>query len=374
MTIRERIEQQERESLSPYSALSCNTRGREREEQPCPVRTEFQRDRDRIIHRCKAFRRLSQKTQVFISPKLDHYHTRLQHSLEVAQIARTVAKALRLNEDLAEAIALAHDLGHPPFGHAGESALDTVYREYDPTAVFKHNQQGVRVVEVLEENGRGLNLTQEVREGILYHTKGRADIAEVAAGEPPTTMEGKLVKVADRIAYVNHDLEDAVRAGFITEEEIPSEVLTTLGATHSRRVGTMVTSIIENSANKPLISMDRKIAQVINTLKEFLFERVYLPVAVSADQVRKVAAVMRGLFQHYMEEWQAAQGKSAPREDGPVGRLEWRDVARRVCDHIAGMTDRYAMAAYVELFVPSEWGRVEVEPDFHIPAPSGVGS
>lgn len=349
MTIRERIEAQERETLSPYAALSSATRGREREEEPCPVRTEFQRDRDRIIHRSKAFRRLSQKTQVFISPRLDHYHTRLHHSLEVAQISRTLAKALRLNEELAEAIALGHDLGHPPFGHAGESALDRVYREHDPNACFRHNEQGVRVVEVLEENGKGLNLTHEVREGILYHTKGRADIAEVAASEPPTTLEGKLVKVSDRIAYVNHDLEDAVRAGFIVEEEIPSEVLTVLGPTHSKRVGTMVTSIIENSANKPLITMDKDIARVINTLKEFLFEKVYLPVAVSDDQVRKVAAVMRGLFQHYMGSQHAEDGEAA--------------LARRVCDHIAGMTDRYAMAAYVELFVPSEWGRVEAEAD-----------
>lgn len=353
MTIRERIEGQERETLSPYAALSCRSKGRRREEEPCPVRTDFQRDRDRIIHRCKAFRRLSQKTQVFISPKLDHYHTRLQHSLEVAQIARTLAKALRLNEDLAEAIALGHDVGHPPFGHAGENALDSVYRDYDPNGRFKHNEQGVRVVEVLEENGEGLNLTEEVREGILYHTKGRADIGEVAAGDPPSTLEGRLVKVADRIAYVNHDLEDALRAGFITEEEIPSAVLTTLGATHSRRVGTMVTSIIEKSANQPQITMDKRIAREMNILKEFLFERVYLPVAVSANQVRKVAAVMSGLFQHYVERWQE--------EDAGVDSAL---VARRVCDHIAGMTDRYAMAAYVELFVPSEWGRVEVEPEF----------
>lgn len=355
MTIRERIEQQERETLSPYATLSSQTKGRAREEEPCPVRTAFQRDRDRIIHRSKAFRRLSQKTQVFISPKLDHYHTRLHHSLEVAQIARTLAKALRLNEDLAEAISLGHDLGHPPFGHAGESALDEVYREYDPQAHFSHNEQGVRVVEVLEEDGRGLNLTAEVKEGILHHTKGRADINEIAQADPPSTLEGKLVKVADRIAYVNHDLEDALRAGFITEEEIPPEVLSILGHTHSKRVGTMVTSIIENSSNQPSIRMEDKIAQTLNTLKEFLFEKVYLPVAVSDDQVRKVAAVMRGLFQHFMERG---------RKDFPGDQ---KALARRVCDHIAGMTDRFAMAAYMELFVPSEWGRMEVEPDLGHP-------
>ena len=357
MTIREQIERQERETLSPYATLSSQARGRERQEEPCPVRTDFQRDRDRIIHRCKAFLRLSQKTQVFISPKLDHYHTRLHHSLEVAQIARTVAKALRLNEDLAEAIALGHDLGHPPFGHAGETALDEVYREYDPAARFKHNEQGVRVVEVLEENGEGLNLTQEVREGILYHTKGRADIAEIAAEDPPTTLEGKLVKVADRLAYVNHDLADALRAGFITQEQVPSEVMAILGPTHSKRVGTMVTTIIENSTDKPSIAMDKRIAQVMNTLKDFLFERVYIPVTASKDQVRKVAAVMRGLFQRYMEARPAEEREAV--------------LARRVCDHIAGMTDRYAMAAYVELFVPSEWGRTQAETDLPHAASAG---
>jgi len=352
MTIRERIEQQEREHLSPFATLSCETRGRAREEEPCPVRTEFQRDRDRIIHRSKAFRRLGWKTQVFVSPKLDHYSTRMLHSLEVAQVARTLAKALRLNEELAEAIALGHDLGHPPFGHAGESALDRVYREYDPTASFKHNEQGVRVVEVLEENGRGLNLTWEVREGILYHTKGRADIAEIGSGEPPTTLEGKLVKVADRIAYVNHDLEDAVRAGFVREEEVPGEVLDVLGRTHSQRVGTMVKSIIENSVNKGFVTMDVTIASAVNTLKEFLFEKVYLPVTSSDDQVKKVAAVMRGLFQQYMEKFESEE------ETGRPGGL-----ARRVCDYIAGMTDRYAITAYTEVFVPSEWGKAEAEPD-----------
>ena len=258
MTIREQLEERELEYLSPYASFSRDSRGRDRAEQECDIRPVFQRDRDRILH-CKAFRRLKQKTQVFLQPKSDHYRTRLTHTLEVSQNARTIAKALRLNEDLVEAIALGHDLGHTPFGHAGERALNSVYH-------FAHNEQSVRVVEYIERQGKGLNLTWEVRDGILNHK---------TAGTPHT-LEGQVLRLSDKIAYINHDIDDAVRGGLLTEEEIPKEIRNTLGETGKRRLDTMVHDVIVHSMDRPEIIMSEEVGQAMKDLRKFMFYHVYL--------------------------------------------------------------------------------------------------
>ncbi|MCS7066733.1 MAG: deoxyguanosinetriphosphate triphosphohydrolase, partial [Fimbriimonadales bacterium] len=282
MTVRERLEQLEREVLAPYAAKSAESRGRPVPELPDPVRTAFQRDRDRIVH-CKAFRRLKHKTQVFLDPEEDHYRTRLTHTLEVAQIARTISRALRLNEDLTEAIALAHDLGHPPVGHTGEEVLDNIVRRYLPDRCFRHYEQSLRVVDVLERNGRGLNLTHEVREGIIGHSKGRADLSH-AESEKTTTLEATVVRIADRIAYLNHDLDDGIRAGLLTPDDLPRDLIDFLGHTHSQRIASMVMDVVEQSDGKPVVQLSPAMLDAMNRMKEFMFENLYHHPRVVAER------------------------------------------------------------------------------------------
>ncbi|MBM3499213.1 MAG: deoxyguanosinetriphosphate triphosphohydrolase [Armatimonadetes bacterium] len=345
MIIRERIEQLERETLSPYAALSTNSRGRERPEEPCDVRTVYQRDRDRIIHQCKAFRRLAHKTQVFISPRHDHIRTRLSHTLEVSQIARTIAKALRLNESLTEAIALGHDVGHTPFGHAGEEVLHAVYREYDPDARFHHAEHSVRVVTALEREGQGLNLCRETVDGIGSHSKGRRGIAQVLERERPLTLEALVVSLSDRVAYLNHDLDDCLGAGLIRPDDLPAECVEVLGARYSQRISTMVSDIIEQSEGQSAIRLSPSIIGAVDALKEFMYERVYHSPPMIEER-RRVRMVIESLFRLYMTSEDALAAA--------VGRVpeSTPDRARAVCDYVAGMTDRYATDRYVESFLP----------------------
>ncbi|HHU33096.1 MAG TPA: deoxyguanosinetriphosphate triphosphohydrolase [Clostridia bacterium] len=328
MSFREQWEQFESQFLSPYATLSKNTAGRSIPEEKCQIRTDFQRDRDRIIH-CKAFRRLKHKTQVFIIPEGDHYRTRLTHTLEVAQISRTIARSLRLNEDLAEAIALGHDLGHTPFGHAGEDALNQVFPEG-----FKHNKQSLRVVEKLEQ-GRGLNLTWEVRDGILNHT---------GSGNPHT-LEGQIVQIADRIAYINHDIDDALRGGIIRNEDIPKECLEILGYKHRERINSMVVDLIEHSFNQPYVAMSPEMTRVTNKLRDFLFEKVYIGSLAKAEE-DKAKRLIIDLYYYYCENPELLPPEYQESKE------EENDLERRVCDYIAGMTDQYATAQYTKLFVP----------------------
>lgn len=335
-SIRERTEQRERETLAPYAAKAAESEGRPRPEEPDPVRTAFQRDRDRILH-SKAFRRLKHKTQVFIAPVGDHFRTRLTHSLEVAQIARTIGRALRLNEDLIEAIALGHDVGHPPFGHAGESALDEAIRARRATEPelglpegFRHYEQSLRVVDVIED----LNLTHETRAGIGGHSKGRRDL-QAHDGEPTSTLEAAVVRIADRIAYLNHDLDDAVRSGLIAE--VPAE-FAEVGTTHGRRIGAMVGDVIDNSLDRPAIRLSPRMLSLVNALKEWLFENVYLEYPRRFPDIPKAKAVVRELFEHYLEPGNLPAGYS-----GPQGAV----------DYVAGMTDRFAISAYLELKMPT---------------------
>ena len=330
MSQRERWEQTERHILSPYATLSSASQGRERSEPPCPYRTDFQRDRDRILH-CKAFRRLKHKTQVFLSPEGDHYRTRLTHTLEVAQIARTAARALRLNEDLTEAISLGHDLGHTPFGHAGERALDT-YMD----GGFRHYEQGVRVVECIERDGAGLNLTAEVREGIARHT----------CDPLSRTREGQLVRWADRVAYINHDIDDALRAGVLHAEDIPADLRQTLGETPSERIDTMVTSLIQNSGETVTMSTD--IAAATERLHAFLFESVYRNPVAKGEET-KVDGIIGQLFSYYV-----AHPDKMPEEYAAIRERD--GVQRAVCDYVSGMTDTYALEMYSTLFIPRSWG------------------
>ncbi len=345
-TIRERLERLEREQLSPYAALAAESRGRERPTEPDPVRTEFQRDRDRIIHLCRSFRRLAQKTQVFIAAREDHLRTRLSHTLEVAQIGRTIAKALRLNEDLTEAIALGHDVGHTPFGHAGEWALDETYRRYDPEASFHHAEHSIRVLTVLEREGRGLNLTHETLEGIAAHSKGQQDTGDTLTPPDGVTLEAMVVRVSDRIAYLNHDLDDCLRSGLLTLDDLPRSTVEVLGERHSDRVGTMVEDVIDHSEDKPRLEMSERVTAAMDELKDFLFRHVYLgPPMLPAR--RKVFGVVAALFDLYMESDEAYTA-----DIGPVpGFTAMR--ARSVCDYVAGMTDRFARDRYVEHFLPS---------------------
>ncbi len=342
--IRERYETLELETLAPQAVAACRSRGRMAEERECPVRTCFQRDRDRIIH-CKSFRRLKHKTQVFIDPEEDHYRTRLTHTLEVAQIARTIARALRLNEDLTEAIALGHDLGHTPFGHAGEEALDAVYREYVPDGGFKHSEQSLRVVDHLEKKGLGLNLTWEVRDGILHHSKGSADLALDAAG--PATLEGKVVKISDRVAYINHDIDDAIRAGIITESDLPAEAVETVGRTHSDRIGAMVTDIIESSADLDVIGMSTRFRRATNHLKDFLFAEVYGRDVRGIVELQHAGESLKELFRYYMQHPEEMPDNM--HEHSAEDDIEAR--TRRVCDFLSGMTDRYAQKDYAARFL-----------------------
>lgn len=330
MNIRKRIEELEKLQLSPFAAKSCETRGRAFDEEKCLVRTDFQRDRDRVIH-SKSFRRLKQKTQVFISPSGDHYRTRLTHTLEVSQIARTIAKALSLNEDLTEAIALAHDLGHTPFGHAGEDALNQVLIKYNMS--FRHNEQSLRVVDVLEP----MNLTWEVRNGIINHT-GQND---------PQTLEGCIVKIADRIAYINHDIDDAIRGGIISENDLPRDCLEVLGNRHNVRINTMVTDMIKASWDKPKISMSDEVWGAMNRLRDFLFKKVYVGSEAKVEECR-AKEVVKKLFEHYLENPHLIPG---------TVETETRDeeLIRKVSDYVAGMTDRYAIKMYTEKFLPRPW-------------------
>ena len=333
MTLRERIEAEERTLLAPGATLAANSLGREREEAPDEVRTCFMRDRDRIIH-CKAFRRLKHKTQVFLSPEGDHYRTRLTHTLEVAQISRTVARALRLNEDLAEAIALGHDLGHTPFGHAGERALSEARG-----VPFNHNEQSLRVVRLLEKDGKGLNLSREVLDGILCHT----------GPKEADTREGRIVRFSDRIAYINHDIDDAIRAGVLSEEDIPFDIKLALGATHSRRISALVNAMIAYGLDTGEIGMDDSILRHMDALRAFMFEEVYQnPVAKGEEG--KSEAIVRYLYQHFVQD-----AGRLPAEYWAIADRDGLDVA--VCDYIAGMTDRYAVMVYQELTIPKSWSK-----------------
>ena len=331
-TICEIFLERERQSLSPYAFLTADTAGRDHPCTPCTNRTEFQRDRDRIIHSA-AFRRLMHKTQVFLAPAEDHYRTRLTHTLEVTQIARGIARALRLNEDLAEAAALGHDLGHTPFGHAGEQALQHCY---DPG--FRHYKQSLRVVERLEKDGRGLNLTREVRDGIVNHT----------GKHMASTLEGVIVKFADRIAYINHDIDDACRAGILTLDDIPADLLRVLGRGHSERINTMVTSVITASENSPVITMTEEVGEATDRLRAFLFDRVYRnPVAKGEES--KAKELLFRLFEYFCQ-----NPERMP--ELYVRNLEEEGVGRCVCDYLAGMTDRYAIELYRALYIPRVWG------------------
>ena len=333
MTLRERIEAEERTLLAPGATLAADSLGREREEAPDEVRTCFMRDRDRIIH-SKSFRRLKHKTQVFLSPEGDHYRTRLTHTLEVAQISRTVARALRLNEDLAEAIALGHDLGHTPFGHAGERALSEALGK-----PFNHNEQSLRVVRLLEKEGKGLNLTKEVLDGILCHT----------GPKEADTREGRIVRFADRIAYINHDIDDAVRAGVLSENDIPFDIKLALGSTHSRRIAALVNAMIDFGRETGEIGMDDKTAAVMNDLRDFMFEEVYQnPVAKGEEG--KSEAIVRYLYHHF-----AQDANRLPAEYWAIADRDGLPTA--VCDYIAGMTDRYAVMVYQDLTIPKSWNK-----------------
>jgi len=321
--------------LAPEAARSANSRGRCRAEVPCPFRTDFQRDRDRILH-SKSFRRLAGKTQVFVAPRTDHDRTRLTHSLEVCQVARTVARVLRLNEDLTEAIALGHDLGHSAFGHAGEQALDAVYREFVPDAHFHHAEQSLRMVDLLERDGRGLNLTWEVRNGIAHHSKGEADWP-MQSGWKAATLEGQLVALCDRIAYSSHDIDDAMRAGLLTVDQFPAFIVNRLGTTHSARLSAMVGDIISASADLYFIRMTPEMTDITNELKNFMYQNLYLSRSMAPRVRRAVDDTITGLFRHYMEHPLQA-------EIAADSTTELR--ARLVCDLIAGMTDDYARTAW----------------------------
>jgi len=382
--LREAAEELEDRHLDPRACRSRSSRGRERPEAECPIRTCFQRDRDRIVH-SKAFRRLKGKTQVFLSPRGDHYRTRLTHSLEVSQIARTIARALRLNEDLVEAVALGHDLGHTPFGHAGEAALAEVME-----GGFRHNEQSLRVVTVLEGDGAGLNLTWEVRDGILNHVPDRR----------PATLEGQVVQLADRIAYINHDIDDAVRAGVLRPEDLPPAVAQVLGERGSQRIGTMVANVVETMREEGRVALSGAVGEVTATLHDFMFERVYLREAARAEHLR-VRRMLVDLYRFYVDnpdvllrefpratvlgglagsvraqegrpgsraeaEGEPPGGRPAGAEGEPLGRpaeaegeppaeSDGERLRRVAADYVAGMTDRFAIDRYTDHFIPHTW-------------------
>lgn len=333
MNIRQKNEKMEMKILSPYAAKSCESKGRDRQEEQCDIRTVYQRDRDRIIH-CKAFRRLKHKTQVFLAPMGDHYRTRLTHTLEVSQIARTIAKALDLNEDLTEAIALGHDLGHTPFGHAGERTLNSVC-----SFGFQHYKQSIRVVEVLENNGKGLNLTKEVRDGILNHrTSGN-----------PSTLEGKVVRLSDKIAYINHDIDDAIRGKIITEEDIPKVYTDVLGNTTKKRLDTLVHDIVKNSVNQPDILMSEKIQTAMMGLRSYMFESVYTN-SVAKEEEAKANEMLKQLFEYYL-----VHIDQLPNEFKYLIHQCGENEEQVVCDYIAGMSDQYSVFTFQKIFVPKSW-------------------
>lgn len=330
-SLREQREEWEKQMLSPYAMLVVNTRGRETPMEKCVLRTDFIRDRDRILH-CKSFRRMKHKTQVFLSPTGDHYRTRLTHTLEVTQIARTIARALRLNEDLTEAIAMGHDLGHTPFGHAGEDVLNRLV-----PGGFEHNVQSLRIVEKLEYEGKGLNLTWEVRDGIVNHKR---------SGKP-ATVEGKVVSYADRIAYLNHDIDDAIRAGVLREEQIPRSCRLLFGDTHAKRINALILNLVQNSLDSPIIRFSDDYAAEVEVLRDFMFENVYLNPVAKHEEVKAKALVER-LYEHYLmyPERMPEDYRLRIAEDG---------APRAVADFLSGMTDNYAIRDYEKIFVPSGW-------------------
>lgn len=333
MNIRQKNEALEKKILSPYAAFSCESQGRDRDEEQCDLRTVYQRDRDRIIH-CKAFRRLKHKTQVFLAPMGDHYRTRLTHTLEVAQIARTIAKSLDLNEDLTEAIALGHDLGHTPFGHAGERTLNRVCSKG-----FKHYEQSIRVVEVLENNGRGLNLTKEVRDGILNHkTSGK-----------PSTLEGKVVRLSDKIAYINHDIDDAVRAKIISEKDIPKEYTDILGDSTKKRLDTMIRDIVVHSMGINDIHMSGEVEYAMMELRKFMFDNVYTNDIAKSEEL-KAKEMLTLLFEYYLK-----NTENLPDEFKYLIHECGEDEEQAVCDYIAGMSDQYSVATFQKIFIPKSW-------------------
>ncbi len=333
MNIREQQERWECERLSPYASKSIDSMGRDREEVPCDLRTVYQRDRDKILH-SKSFRRLKHKTQVFLSPEGDHYRTRLTHTLEVAQIARTIARALRMNEDLTEAIALGHDLGHTPFGHAGESALNKICTEG-----FSHCEQSVRVVELLERKGAGLNLSKEVRDGILHHR---------TAGNP-STLEGQIVRLADKIAYINHDIDDAIRGQILKETDIPREYSQILGDTVKVRLDRMVHDVVQNSLDQTRISMSKEVEAGMMGLRQFMFKSVYTNYRAKSEEV-KAKKMITELYAYYMD-----NPDVLPEEYQFLMQSHGQSAERTVCDYIAGMTDGYSIAVFKNIFVPRSW-------------------
>ncbi len=347
MTPREVTERWEAAALQPRASRAATVRGRVEPEPEDDLRTAFQRDRDRVVH-AKAFRRLMHKTQVFLAPEGDHYRTRLTHTLEVAQVARTIARALRLNEDLTEAIALAHDLGHPPFGHAGEAALDAAMA---PWGGFRHDVQSLRVVEHLEQRRRadgaavrGLNLTWEVRDGISGHSKGLRDLKETGAETAiPSTLEGQIVRLADRIAYLHHDADDAIRAGLIEEADVPTEVTAVLGQPRGRWLDAMVRDIVSVASQVETIDFSSPVREALNRLKDFLSERVYLSPSATVEAARG-QRMLRMLFDHFL-----AHPDDVPAEAREAAASE--HAARAICDYLAGMTDRYAMRVFAGLFI-----------------------
>lgn len=333
MNIREEQEKREHLIFSPYASFSDESRGRDRDEEPCPMRTIYQRDRDRIIH-CKAFRRLKHKTQVFLAPEGDHYRTRLTHTLEVAQIARSIARALNLNEDLTEAIALGHDLGHTPFGHAGERTLNSLC----PMG-FAHYRQSIRVVEFLEKDGQGLNLTWEVRDGILNHrTSGN-----------PSTLEGKAVRLSDKIAYINHDIDDGIRAGILKESDILSEYTDVLGNSTKERLNTMISDIIMNSIGKNDLVMSEPVRKAMTELRKFMFESLYLNPTAKSEEA-KADKLITELYRYYV----ANTDKLPDTYKRFITEFDERPE-QVVCDYIAGMSDQYSISKFQEIFVPKAW-------------------
>lgn len=329
------LENREKQILSPLAAKSAESRGRQVEEEPCATRTDFQRDRDRIIH-SKAFRRLMHKTQVFLAPEGDHFRTRLTHTIEVSQIARTIARALNLNEDLTEAIALGHDLGHTPFGHNGEDVLNQIH-----PGGFEHNVQSLRVADVLESTSsrKGMNLTAEVRDGIVNHT----------GPVKPFTLEGQIVKLSDRIAYINHDIDDAVRSGVISIDDVPKSSLELFGYSHRQRIDAMVNDVIENSEGKDEIMQSEEFRKELLTLRSFMFKNVYKSSLVKKEEdLAKVGVVIKALYDYFLE-----HEEKLPEDLQEVARTE--GINEAVKDFVAGMTDRYALSLYTDLFVPKAW-------------------
>ena len=331
MTIREYLEQAEFDQLAPQAQKSAQTKGRAWAQEEGDVRTCYQQDTDRIVH-SKAFRRLMHKTQVFLQPEGDHYRTRMTHTIEVSRIARTIARALRLNEDLTEAIALGHDLGHTPFGHAGEVALSEI------TGIpFHHNEQSLRVVDKLEKEGRGLNLTYEVRMGILGHTGDRI----------PETWEGQIVRTSDRIAYINHDLDDAIRAGLLSEQDIPRDISYVLGESHRERINTLVTNMIATTTATGELSMSPEVSEAMDKLRKFLFAQVYRNPVAKGEEV-KARGIIQALYTYYSDHPEKLPADFVP-------QLDFDGMDRVICDYIAGMTDKYAVYKYEEIFIPAAW-------------------